>query len=90
MLACALPCEERLGLERDTCFAERMSEETDIDVATALARQLEDRIVRHAAVLSWVEDHRDADRAKLRALCGLLDGDHAELCARRVDAAHLQ
>lgn len=85
-----MPCEERAGLERDTCLSERMAVEEDIDAATALAVQLEDRIVRHAAVLTWVEAHRDADRQKLQALCALLDGDHAVICARRVDAAHLR
>ena len=90
LLACGTPCEERTGLERDTCVAEAVAATADPAEALALARTLEDRVVLHATVLSWVEAHRDADRAGLVELCGLLDGDHRVICSRRVDAAHLQ
>jgi len=90
ILACTSVCEDLAGLERDDCLAQRieaMSEPAEVRVE---AEKIEDRIVLHAAVMTWVEAHRAADRQGLLELCGLLEHEHHTICKRRVEAAHLQ
>jgi len=80
-------------LDRDTCFHERIG---DLDAAAAdqvhdLALQIEDPVVRGAAVCGWIEAHVGAyPQAEGHKLCELLTGPQRTYCVRRLQAVHLR
>lgn len=86
---------ERLapGMDRDLCLHDRIMAlpgEQHAD-ALALARQIQDPVVRGAAVFTWVIQHnREIDPKAGQALCGLLMGQERETCTRKLSQVHLR
>ena len=70
-----VPCEALAGLERDTCLADQILALPGNDVAAvqALGTQIQDGMVRQAAVLRWTRDNagqipREAGREMCHAM----------------------
>lgn len=81
------------GLERDTCRFEKIQTLAPAQVVRVgeLAAQIQDPVIRSAAVDTWLRDHRGAleDRDGV-ALCELLEPAAYGRCRRWFSAAHLQ
>ena len=80
------------GLERDRCLHDRAlalpaAQSADVLV---LVKQIEDPIVRGAAVYTWVgQNNRDVSQRDGQALCELLDGREKVTCVRKLSSVHL-
>lgn len=89
----AATCESLAGLERDTCLADRLRALPGPELAQvqAIALQIQDGMVRQAAILRWTKDNagqipREAGREMCHAL--LQDLSRGK-CERYIDAVHL-
>ncbi|MSP55543.1 MAG: hypothetical protein EXR69_08070 [Myxococcales bacterium] len=83
-------CDRLEGLERDGCQYTEIQAAGDAAGVIALAPAVQDALVRDAAVMQWVVDHRkDLPLAQGRALCGLLSERERSACSRRLAAPHL-
>lgn len=98
--ACALPAAQPAdcaalpaGRERDVCWQAEIGAVPPeaADTVPALVAEIEDPVVRDAAVLTWLDDNRDRVSPRQgEALCRLLHATRAQSCLRRLQAAHLQ
>lgn len=87
------PCSALDGLARDQCFHDELVlvPADDPDTVIAKAGQIEDQMVRNAAVSAWIKDHvNSVPMDKGRALCGLLQGRDQGYCERRLSSPHLK
>lgn len=92
LLGCgASDCASRKGLERDTCYNAAIRASVSPVEVGEIASKVTDPIVRDAAVIRWVVEHRrDINQTDGEALCGLLSAhDEEAACLRRLSAAHL-
>ena len=79
--------------ERDRCFGEELKTLTgkELSKAIEIAKQMEDPIIRGAAVDGWVKDHvNEINQQKGQQLCALLDGRAMSYCQRRLSSPHLK
>ena len=92
MMACDEPtCDDRVGLDRDSCLHDEIRRTTDAKVVLQKASSIEDSIVRGAAVTEWVSQNKNAvEQTDGLALCDLLEHPEKGVCRRRLQAAHLQ
>lgn len=87
------PCAERDGLARDQCVHDELLAvpASDPDQVIAKAGQIEDPMMRHAAVSGWVAAHvNEVPMAKGKELCALLEGRDRGYCERRLSSPHLK
>ena len=83
-------CDAQTGLVRDGCLGGRIGELAEPAAVVTAAKAINDPLVRDAAVLHWVEDHRRGlAPADGQALCGLLSERERNTCQRRLSAPHL-
>ncbi len=85
--------DEAPGTARDACHYEQIRAlgPDQVNQVDTLARQIEDSVVRSAAVDYWLRDHRaEVAREDGKALCELLEAGAAGRCLRSFSAAHLQ
>lgn len=87
------PCADLEGLDRDQCFHDELvvvpAEQPDSVIAKAA--QIQDQMVRNAAVSAWIKDHvNSVPMDKGRELCGLLQGRDQGYCERRLSSPHLK
>lgn len=87
-------CErEAPGMDRDICLHDRVlalpgAEHAE---ATRLVGQIQDPLIRGAAVFTWVISHnREIDVKSGLALCGQLSGQERETCTRKLSQVHLR
>lgn len=90
-LACHGPpdCSTLAGLDRDACLDARVRAAPGPDAAIAEARQIEDPLVRDAAVVAWVRAHRAELRPSDGRVCNVLTSAEQAACVRRLSAPHL-
>ena len=85
-------CDTLTGLARDQCLYETiraMSDARPEDVR-AQATQIQDAVIREAALLGWVKAHGcDHPRESVLPFCDLIEGSLQGKCRRRLDAIHL-
>lgn len=87
------PCDRRAGLDRDQCFHDELVAipPDQPDAVIAKAGQIDDRMVRSAAVSAWIKDHvNGVPVSKGRELCALLEGRDQGYCERRLSSPHLK
>lgn len=79
------------GMDQDLCWFETVQERDDLDVAglLAVARKVEDPVVRSATVMHWIRRHPEAD-ASATPLCDLLSYSEQISCRRRLESPHLR
>lgn len=79
------------GMERDLCWFESAREVEELDASTllAVARKVEDPVVRSATVMAWVRQHPEAD-GRAAPLCDLLAWSEQISCRRRLASPHLR
>lgn len=81
-----------VGPDRDHCLYEGIGQLPSDQAAGVVTRagQIQDPIIRGAAVSRWVADHvRQISAEDGKALCGLLEGRDGSYCEKRLTAAHL-
>ncbi len=87
-------CErEAPGMDRDLCLHDRILAlpGAEHEQAYGLAQQIQDPVVRGAAIFSWVINHnREIEPRAGQALCGLLMGQERETCTRKLSQVHLR
>lgn len=87
-------CEDEApGMDRDICLHDRLLEVPAAEAreAIALGRQIQDPVVRGAAVFTWISTHnREADPKVAQELCGLLEGRERSTCGRKLSQVHLR
>ena len=96
----ALPEGERLacvetacgaGAAGDVCRVERVGELAHVDDVLALARGMQDPVLRDTAVIRWTRDREAGMRhADALALCDVLTDQEKSACRRRLSTPHLQ
>ena len=94
-ISCQPPtCEEMAqGMERDQCFHDRIATLPAAQVSGVIdaAGQINDPMVRGAAVSSWVEVNvGKIPQAEGHKLCSFLEGRDQSYCERRLSSPHLQ
>jgi len=91
LLACrgTTDCSTLAGLDRDACLDSRVRAATGPDDVMAVARLIEDPLVRDAAVVAWVRAHRAELRPSDGRVCSVLTTAVQAACARRLSAPHL-
>ena len=80
------------GLERDQCLHREIDALPGAQLEDVLVKagQIQDPIVRQAALYSWVEAHNnEIPRDRGQALCQMLDGRHQSHCLRLLSSPHL-
>ena len=95
LLACQpSTCEEMsAGMDRDQCFHDRIASTPPGQAAAVVesAAQIQDPMVRGAAVLSWVKSHVSSVSASDgQKLCAFLEGRDQSYCQRILSSPHLQ
>ncbi len=95
-LGCAggAPCDRYAkGMDRDACLHDRVLASTpgELSAVIALAEQIEDPVMRGAAVFTWVNNHnRELDPKAAEPLCALLEGRERASCSRKLSSVHLR
>lgn len=79
------------GMDQDLCWfeASRAEPEPDAAALAALARKIQDPVVRSATVMHWVRRHPEAD-GSVASLCELLAYSEQISCRRRLESPHLR
>jgi hypothetical protein len=94
LLGCGeAPCSEREGLAKDQCLHDELVllPADQPGAVVAKAGQIQDQMVRNAAVSAWIKDHvNSVPMDKGRELCGLLQGRDQGYCERRLSSPHLK
>ncbi len=100
LLVLALPacqastCEEMsTGMGRDQCFHDRIAATPPGGAASVVdsAAQIQDPMVRGAAVLSWVKvNGSSVSSSDGQKLCAFLEGRDQSYCQRVLSSPHLQ
>ncbi len=90
-----LACESlETSLAQDSCRHDAMIAlvSTEYERAITLATEIQDPIVRGAAIIRWIETHKAALPVEAgQSLCALLPmNTERGACVRRFSAAHLQ
>jgi hypothetical protein len=89
-----LSCDEiEASLERDTCFGEMVLAMTasEADKVEGIGGQIQDGMVRQAAISRWVADHaNEIPKETGESLCKMLGGRDQSYCLKRFLAVHLQ
>ena len=81
------------SIERDRCFSNEFKTLTGKQLAKAIeiAKEIDDPIIRGAAVDGWIKDHvNEINQRKGQELCALLDGRAMSYCQRRLSSPHLK
>ena len=81
------------GPALDSCLHRTIVESppSEIEAVTAAVRQIQDPIVRGAAIFRWVEENnREIPQEQGLALCAMLPSMEKTACERRLYSAHLQ
>lgn len=81
------------SLERDRCLHDQIKQLDAAQASQVLAKakQIQDPMVRGAAVSRWVADHAGQMPPGLgQELCALLRGRDVGYCQRRLSSPHLQ
>lgn len=81
------------GLERDTCFGDMVLSMTasEADQVAGIGGQIQDGMVRQAAISRWVADHaNEIPKETGESLCKMLGGRDQSYCLKRFLAVHLQ
>jgi hypothetical protein len=93
LLSSVPTCWFATGQERkDICYAESIHHAPTLsaDQVRALARNIDDDLIRAAAVEAWVKDVRgNVPLSSTLSVCGLLDAEEEKLCVNRASAVHL-
>ncbi len=79
--------------ERDVCLHAQIGGlgAGELGLVYAVASEIDDDVVRGAAVNGWVEAHvGEIPQQEGRALCELLSGPQQTYCARRLHSVHLR
>lgn len=88
------PClSKREGMDRDACLHDAVlaSPASALTTVIGKAQQIQDPVVRGAAVFTWVNTHnRELDPKAAAPLCALLEGRERASCSRKLSAVHLR
>ena len=88
LLACSQPaCPP--GSTTDACLLEKAPQAGSEEIE-ALVQQIDDPIMRSAAVEAWVGANASRDPATCARLCDQMTGPGQEQCKRRAAAPHLK
>jgi hypothetical protein len=90
-LACrSKDCLSQTGLDRDACLNDAIHAANAPADVLKLAASIQDPLVRDAALLRWVVDHRTTIAPDDgRALCAAVSERGRDTCQRRVSTPHL-
>jgi len=89
----AASCAASSGMERDRCVHDEIGAVPGAqpDVVLEKAGQIQDPMIRGAAVSGWVAAHaNELPQEKGQQLCNLLEGRDRSYCQRRLSSPHLQ
>lgn len=81
------------SLERDTCFGDMVlaMPASEADQVARVGEQIQDGMVRQAAISRWVADHaNEIPKETGESLCKMLGGRDQSYCLKRFLAVHLQ
>ena len=79
--------------KRDSCLHEQilLLPASKMNIVIQSAKQIEDLMIRGAAVSEWVKNHNnDINQRQGQQLCTLLDGRDRSYCLRRLSSPHLR
>jgi hypothetical protein len=91
--AAAPGCDAKTGMDKDRCLHDEIGAVPGAqpDVVVQKAQQIQDPMIRGAAVSGWVADHaNELPQEKGQQLCNLLEGRDKSYCQRRLSSPHLQ
>ena len=80
-------------MDRDACLHDRVlsSPASALSSVITTAQQIDDPVVRGAAVFTWVNTHnRELDPKAAEPLCALLEGRERASCSRKLSSVHLR
>ena len=79
--------------EKDKCLIEEIQRMNGPQMTEVIkkAKEIQDPMIRGAAVSSWVRDHNnEINQRQGKALCEILDGRDRFYCMRRLSSPHLK